>query len=392
MRKKILITTFTFPPNKDGVAQAAWSMAVGLADRGFEVVIATGHLPERTDFLPHPRVRVEQFDIASDWKITSRSHDEVERMQRFIVDEDPAVILCHCWEIWSTAIAQNVFGRVYAKKILVSHGYSSLWRPHRKFPWGLGVLIRSLIQVAKLPQVFNLYDRVIFLNKRRDWNRFLDHNLAILSRYSGIRIIPNGTDAEPARSSTDEFRLACNAADQCLVLCVSNYLPGKNQALALNIFKKARLADATLVFIGSSFNDYSATLMALNEKLRRDYPEGRVIFLQQLDRMTTMAAYAACDIFLFTSKSEVAPFVILEAMAAGKPFVSTDVGCVRELPGGIIANGEENLITALACLRNDKAKRQALGAVGRQAVLDQYSREKVLDAQERMIRELLEQQ
>jgi len=390
MRKKILITAFTFSPNKDGVAEAAGAMARGFAARDYEVVVVTGQLAARQDVQPHPRLRVAQFDVDWDWRVAGRSREEATRMQQFILDEAPDLVICHCWEIWSTAVTENIFARLRAKKILVSHGYSNLWRPHRKFPWGLGVLLRSLRQVAKLPRTFKLYDRIVFLSQRSDWRRFLDYKLARLARYNGIRIIPNGTDADPERSSCAEFRQGCDATDRFLVLCVANYLPGKNQALTLTVFRKARLSDATLVFIGSAYNEYSASLMALDEKLRADYPEGRVVFLQQLDRRDTMAAYAACDLFLFTSKSEVAPIVILEAMAAGKPFLSTHVGCVSEFPGGVVVNGQAKLTATLVALRNNPVRCHALGAAGRRAVLEEFSKEKTQAAQEQMIRELLD--
>ena len=38
---KVLIATFTFPPNKDGVSEAASAMALAFQSRGWEVEIAT---------------------------------------------------------------------------------------------------------------------------------------------------------------------------------------------------------------------------------------------------------------------------------------------------------------------------------------------------------------
>ena len=41
-------------------------------------------------------------------------------------------------------------------------------------------------------------------------------------------------------------------------------------------------------------------------------------------------------LFLFGSCEEKQPVCILESMASGLPFVSTDVGCVSDFPGGDI--------------------------------------------------------
>ena len=391
MKEKILITTFTFPPNMDGVAEAARSMAMGLAERGYEVVLATGHLPARRDFQPHPQVRVEQFEVVSNWKFEGRSLEEAERMKRLIVAEAPDVIICHCWEIWSTALAEQVFNVLpKAKKILVSHGYTThLWRPNPRPPFGLGVLSRSLPLVLGLPWTLRRYDRVTVLSEKRDLNRFFDHWVAKLTGYCGIRVIPNGTDPEPARGSVENFRQTYGLGDGLTLLCVANYGPRKNQGLAIRAFRRARLKNSTLVLIGSEFNDYVREIRQLDEQLQAEFPDGRVVFIEKLDRLSTMASYAACDVFLLAATAETQPISLLEAMAAGMAFVSTDTGCVSEMPGGIVANSEEELAAALVSLE-DTAKRTALGAAGRQAVLDYFSKDKVLDAQEQMIRELFD--
>lgn len=389
MRLKILITTFTFPPNMDGVAQSAATMAFGLADRHHEVIVATGYLPERNNFQPRLNLRVRQFKITRSIPTLEHEVQEAASMQQWILDENPDVIICHCWEVWSTALAENIFDQIPAKKILISHGYiTHRWQPNLRPPFGLGVLARNLPKVLGLPWKLRSYDRVVFLSEKCDWNRFFDHRLAKFSAYSGRRVIPNGTTADPERGSVEQFRETYVHGCGLVVCCVANYVKLKNQALAVRAFRKARLKDATLILIGSELNDYSREVQRLDEELQPAYPDGTVLFLEKLDRLTTLAAYVACDVFLLSSRTEAQPTVILEAMAAGKPFVSTYVGCVTELPGGIVVHQENALVAALLALQNDEEKRLALGAAGRQAVLDTYAKEKVLDAQERLILEL----
>jgi glycosyltransferase involved in cell wall biosynthesis len=253
----------------------------------------------------------------------------------------------------------------------------------------LGVLSRSLPLILGLPKTLRRYDRVTFLSAKRDWNRFFDHWVAQLTGYEGIRVIPNGTDPSPTRGSVEDFRSKYGLGQGLNLLCVANYGPRKNQELAIRAFRKARLKDSTLVLIGSEFNDYVRKIKLIDEQLQTDYPEGRVVFIEKLDRLSTMASYAACDVFLLAATAETQPISLLEAMAAGMAFISTDTGCVSEMPGGVIANSEDELAAAIVSLEDD-TKRNALGAEGRQAVLDYFSKEKVLDAQERMIRELLD--
>ena len=159
--------------------------------------------------------------------------------------------------------------------------------------------------------------------------------------------------------------------------------------MAVSAFRKARMKNSTLVLIGSEFNDYAREVMSLDERLAGQYPEGRVVFIEKLERSLTLAAYSACDIFLLASKAETQPIVLLEAMAAGIPFVSTDTGCVSELPGGIVACNEAALSAALAERHDNEAKRRELGDLGRKAVLESFTREKVVDAYAALIEELV---
>jgi glycosyltransferase involved in cell wall biosynthesis len=385
---KILIVSFSFPPNKDGIAEAAWSMAVGYAQRGHQVVVATGHLPQRHDFTPHLSIRVGQFEIDAELLHQSHADDEVRRMKQFILESEPDIVICHCWPVWSTTVAEETFPHLKVPKILVSHGYPLLWNPQRKFPWGIRSFFRRLATTASFPRSLRSYDRVVFASRKRDWSRHLDYRIASVIRHPGIKIIPIGTDPEPARNSDREFRKAHQLGDKFMILCVSNYFPLKNQLLTLQSFRKARIPNSVLVFIGSDFNDYSRRLMELDRSLQTDQPGISVVFLEKLDRASTFAAFAACDVFLLTSTSETGPIVILEAMAAEKPFVTTDVGIVRELPGGIVADGEAEIAAALGRLHEDESLRYRLGKEGRAAILRDRSNQIIEETREELVREL----
>jgi len=387
---KIIICTFTFPPNKDGVAEAAWSMACGFADRGHEVVVCTGHLDARSEDCPHPGVKVASFRVVSGWRFAGASLEEKKRMQAFIVDEAPDFVFCHCWEIWSTAFAEEVFPLLpRTRKILVSHGYTThQWRPHPKPPlFGLGILALCILRVARLPLTMRSYDRVVFLSHARNFGRFFDHLVAKWTGYTGIRVIPNGTDPEPARGDIDAFRSAHDLDTGVSFLCVANYGTRKNQELAVRAVHKAAIPGSTLVLIGSEFNEYSDRLRDLDQRLSREGSGCKVVFLEKVDRKTTLAAFKACDVFLLTATAETQPIAILEAMAAGMPFISTDTGCVAELPGGLVVDGETRIAQAMRMLASDPVTRASLGDDGRNAVVTTFAKERVLAAQAGILHE-----
>jgi glycosyltransferase involved in cell wall biosynthesis len=100
------------------------------------------------------------------------------------------------------------------------------------------------------------------------------------------------------------------------------------------------------------------------------------------------SAIAGADLFLFTSRVECAPLVILEAMAAGKPWVSYDVGNVSELAGGVVVAGFEELVGAARRILDGSLAH--LGAEGRAAWEASHRWEDVVPRYESIFSEVLE--
>jgi glycosyltransferase involved in cell wall biosynthesis len=90
------------------------------------------------------------------------------------------------------------------------------------------------------------------------------------------------------------------------------------------------------------------------------------------------------------------PGAVMEAMACGLPVVATDVSGTRE----VVADGESGLLVppcdppalarALARLLDDPELRTRLGTAGRRRMEERFSLEAMLDAKERLYRELVE--
>jgi glycosyltransferase involved in cell wall biosynthesis len=104
---------------------------------------------------------------------------------------------------------------------------------------------------------------------------------------------------------------------------------------------------------------------------------------------------AALDVFSLTSKTEGLPLVIPEAMACALPIVATKVGGLPSIvPGdvGILVAREDRdaaargLGAAFAALRDDEARRLAMGKAARAHALARFSIETMADAYEALYR------
>jgi glycosyltransferase involved in cell wall biosynthesis len=103
---------------------------------------------------------------------------------------------------------------------------------------------------------------------------------------------------------------------------------------------------------------------------------------------------AACDAVALLSEAEAMPMSILEAMALGRPVVTSDVGGAAEA----VADGETGMVVppgdpdaaaaALAKLAADPARAQAMGERGRTRQRERFDGEAMVDGYWRALEEV----
>ena len=115
---------------------------------------------------------------------------------------------------------------------------------------------------------------------------------------------------------------------------------------------------------------------ALRDRARRAGVE--VAFPGALSPDGVAGVLRAADVFCLPSFAEGLPVVLMEAMAAGLPVVSTAVMGIPELvtddvSGLLVAPGRPDaLADALRTLAEDPERRRALGQAGRETVLREF--------------------
>jgi rhamnosyl/mannosyltransferase len=194
-----------------------------------------------------------------------------------------------------------------------------------------------------------------------------------------IDVIPYGIDTAWLRSDADVAARAAaiRARHQGpLVLFVGRLVPYKG----VEVLVRALPGSAgTLLIAGdgphASLLQDTARTLGLGD---------RVVFLGQVDDRELAALYHACDVFVLpsTGRNEAFGLVQLEAMACGKPVVSTDlpsgVPWVNQhgQTGMVVPPGDAGALrAALDTLLRDAALRQRLGETARRRVARDFTRE-----------------
>ena len=290
---KILISTFTFPPNRDGVAGAAAAEADAFLRRGWEVEVATEPVrPSRASPVWHG-VRVHEFSITGSpyWRHPYRG--QVREYQNFLRSKSWDVVIFHAY-LWPLYLAVPILDSVPGRKVLVSHGFGGLvWVPVARFPFGLMVLAHSVWLSLKMLTWIKKIDRWVFLSFRRDLRAFYDHWLAEKIRHPGIRVIPNGVALPETGLPKGYFREKHGIPHEApLFLCVANYSLRKDQGFAVRAFRRAALPRSHLVLIGSEFNDASAKFQREDAYFAPPAPPGKIHWLENISREETLAALA----------------------------------------------------------------------------------------------------
>lgn len=169
--------------------------------------------------------------------------------------------------------------------------------------------------------------------------------------------------------------------EEIVITCIAEFSPVKNHAFLLDAWEK--VASST-----SGVHLWLAGEGKLKERLEKEVRTlgvPRVYFLGF--RQDIPKVLQDTDIFVLVSRREGLPKSIMEAMAAGKPVVASNVRGNRDLvehgrTGFLVELGDvEGLARCLKLLARDENLRLALGNAGREKIKD-YSLDKVLSEME----------
>jgi len=217
-------------------------------------------------------------------------------------------------------------------------------------PVGMNATISNPLLLHKFLSKKDKIDIVTHSDNYQDYALCKKHNIP-------VQVIPNGVDLDEFdinKCDYDNFRKKYKIDSKHIILCVSNFFPGKGQEFMIEILNRLgrEVSDFTCLFVCSSV-DYRFAHF-LMRKFKTDVKRNNLPckILVDIPREDVVEAFFAADVFAFPSQKEVAPLVLLETMAARTPWISLPVGNTNVLDGGIVVDSCEKDKHGNYCFNN----------------------------------------
>lgn len=217
-----------------------------------------------------------------------------------------------------------------------------------------------------------------------------------------IRVIPNGFNLQHFGTlKREETRTELGLrADDFVLVWAARMAPVKDVSLLAEVIRKQAVAKSKAYFlvVGDGVD---------KSKLERQlHGCGNFKLLGWQDDMEKI--WGAGDAALLTSRNEGTPCALIEAMATGLPFVSTNVGGVKDLAVGpvrtlpdemglqaengfLTARTSEALSYGIACLIEHPEVAAAMGTAGRSFVMRQFNDQRLLADLKLFYRDLIKE-
>lgn len=347
-----------YQPTDGGVARHIRDLAVGLGERGYEVLLCgpavprglTGPVEHR--YLDLRRAIAPRADLLA-----------LGGLARIIREERPDVIHAHSSKAGAVARLAR-FSHPRTPVLYTPHGYA--FAGH--FSRSAERLAYRGVERALAP----LASRTVCVCEAE----------ARLARSIGpgnrVSVVHNGI--EPVQDGPVDRRIAELLRLGPVIGTLTLLRPGKGLETLIDAFSRVlvRHPTAQLAIVGDG-----PDLQELRAQTQLRGVADAVHFLGSSTE--PQAVLRGLDVFVHPSWAEAFPYVILEAMSSGRPIVASDVGGIREAvvdgaSGRLVPPRDEDaLAEALLAMLDDPIQRTQMGAMALSRVSERFTRAAMID-------------
>jgi len=351
--------------NVGGPARHVVWLHEALAARGHECLLVTGTVPKGEDDMSafaaaHGVTPVVIPSMSRE--LSPRDLATIRSIRRLMREFRPDIVHTHTAKAGAVARIAGMFQRD-TKFVHTYHGHVFHSYYGRVKTWLFLTIERLLARLNT--------DRIVVLSEQQLHEI---HDRFRVGRREQFAVIPLGIDLEELRGCDETPE-----RPQLVVGIVGRIAPIKNHAMFLRVAERLR-DRARFVVYGDGADRAALERQTTNVHFAGTCPAREV--------------YRSLDIVALTSRNEGTPLALIEAMACGKPVISTAVGGVIDLLGGVIERREgfdvrERGITTesddvagfaagLAFLMENESLRRELAASGRAYVEANHSKQRLV--------------
>jgi 1,2-diacylglycerol 3-alpha-glucosyltransferase len=361
----LLFLTPFFPPEVCGLANSVARQAEYFADEGHEVVVAIFGRNRHAE-IKSCNLSVEYFKYLGNSPISRRNECSYE-FNEFLRSRSWDVVCLHAWSNPIVDIALRCLPHLSGRKILFSHCISAnLFFIKRPLRSAYGYLRQRAYWWA-LPEKIKRLDSLVFLSPHGGDCRFDDLKIARKVN-ADCHFVSNVI-------SDFAFRLRPQSppsfAERTILMAIGSYQWQKGFDFVLRAYAKSEaLGSIPLHFYGQKFTRYTNYLRKL--RLRLGLPEDSIFFHEGQKDERLFETYLSAKLVLFGSYTECQPLALIDATAAGTPFISRDVGCVHSMPGGTTVNTCTQMASQINHLLADRTEWSRLSAISFESSYELY--------------------
>ncbi len=275
-------------------------------------------------------IKVHRIPLKMDWsyrlKVWNSSFGEMLRGDKF------DIIHTYDYPQWHTRAALKIAHETRTRSVLTVFD------------------VHSMIPRSWYKQIpMRLFERFFAKGILNSADRVLVRAPSLVSRLSEIgvdgkkmKVTPSGINDEALGGGFDgsKFRQKYQISHSPLILCLSrlNRLKGPQHLVAAMPAILQKFPNAGVAFVGPDQSGYTEYLRELSKRVG---VENQVHFTGPIYEFNEkMNAYESCDVFVLPSSYEGTSQAIFEAMARGKPIVSTQTGGIPFQ----IENGKDGIL------------------------------------------------
>ena len=351
----IIITVESYSPLKNGVQEITQSYAEALAQNN-NVVVITKSVKNQPNIEWINGVKVIRVDVFTKKSIY---YGAIDKYKKILLENSKKsdIMINICTQTAFTDCILNELSEISCKKVLYLHGIAHFTFPniprrdiHDLLSWMLNVMRWKNFYKRNLKN-FEKYDAIIHLHE-------YDRSYLMCKKLNVENIVLENFSKNNMLYRTD-------VGDDSSYLMIANYIHDKNQELAIQSYCMSE-SHRGLVFVGSSDTKYLKKLKKMVQKLETKTGHmGEICFIVAETHTNTMQRLNNAYALIHSSKSEKYPVVLCEAMKGGIPFLATNTGIIKFLPGGIIVNNKIELMNAINKIDKDVSFRNSLGKQGK---------------------------